>query len=1032
MKKLSYIIIATLAAAVAVSCAKEFSAPVETGDPSMVQFTATTSAVSRTYIKEGHTVWSASDVIKVFSGEGDGIEAKLKWGEDTPKATFEAQVPAASDYYALYPAALASSMPSTGTIDVTLPKVQTGLFSNAHIAVAKGVEKAFAFSNINSFLKITLPEAGYKRIVVESASGKPLSGDLVVTFSGTTPSAVPGTEVNSEVEIASEDGFAAGDVFISVIAGITHDKGLVVKYYDASGLKGGFYLEKEVLTEASTIHSFGEFEVTGEYFATLEGAGNKMGLNAENAMDLAALKAFLTVPEDAESLSAYADALNGATIHLGAGIWDFSDSLAFTYPGAVAPVVVSIVGAETPDTTFVTGADLHRLINVGENANVSFKNIAFINGRGVASGNSPILIEEQATASFDKCIFADCANIKSDDSKATGGCIYTQEESTVYFKDCEFYGNRGSYGANLLVKGKATLQNCRIHDNDGTWPGSALYLDHEDALVIVENSVIEDNTVTKESGKKPDGGAIAVIHGNLTMTGCSILRNSIPTRRGGALRAQNSSKVKLVNCTVKENFADWGGALNIVNDATLEIEGGLYAENTSKGGGCILTGDKAAVIIKDAVFKDNWLNKNGNFGGAIRWESNGPLTITGTSFEGNYTLRNDENEAFGGAVSISYDQNNAEITIDRCSFIGNYGASSGGSALSYQSSGDNGFGWMKVSNTIFKDNYNEYSGDNNNNYGRHAGAVRLGHDATNSYFDNCTFENNYTKTASTEMKSCYGGAVTFYADGNGYFNNCHFKDNRATRGGAISAWNCQISGIFLNGCSFDGNWASYKYGSSIYVSRTKYFCMNNCSINDNTYTLATGEDDGNWVYVDGNAADGDASPDNTKFLEECVISNCSLIGSARSTFALTPMTGQELVYILDLASGAKAYLVNNAIIAAGTDQYSWWTNAVDVMGFNNVYSAKGNTGGSYTASGDTGNKAAADMGSLGWDATDHVWKWNGALAGVNKINEATFAAQIAAGSSQFKDWLEEKGVLGKDQLGNDRGSGDWWPGAYQK
>ncbi len=1032
MKKFTYILIAALAAAAAVSCEKELSYKAEVGDPSMVQFTATTPKMTKTYLKEGKTVWALKDTLKVFTADGASAEAKLKWGEDTSVGTFEAAVPANSDYYAIYPSRLTSSLPEAGIINVTLPKVQAGVFGDAHIAVAKGVEKTFAFSNVNSFLKITLPEAGYTRIVVESPSGKPLSGDIVVTFSGTTAAAVPGTAVNAEVEIASEVGFAAGDVFISVIAGVTHDKGLVVKYYDASGLKGGFYLDKEVLTEASTIHSFGEFGLTGEYFATLEGAGNKMGLNAENAMDLAALKAFLTVPEDAEKQAAFADALNGATIHLGAGLWDLDDALAFAYPEAVEPVVVSVIGSETPDTTFITGAQLHRLLDLGKNANVSFKNIAFVKGLATSSSISPVLIGEQATASFENCIFAECANIKPDGSKATGGCVFTQEESTVSFTNCEFYGNIGSYGANLLVKGKATLKNCRIHDNDGSWPGSALYLDNENAVVEVESSVIEDNTVTKEGSNKPDGGAIAVIHGNLTMTACDILRNSIPGRRGGALRIQNSAKAKLVNCNVKENFSDWGGAINVVNDAILEIEGGLYAENTSKGGGCILASNTAGAIIKDAVFKENYLNKNGNFGGAIRWESNGPLTITGTTFEGNYTLRNDENEAFGGAISIGYDQNNAEVTIDGCSFIENHSASGGGAALSYQSSGDGGLGWMKVSNTIFKDNYNEYGGDNNNNYGRHAGAVRLGHDATNSYFDNCTFENNYTKTATSELKSCYGGAITFYADGNGYFNNCRFKDNRATRGGAISSWGCTISGIFLNGCSFDGNWASYKYGSTIYVSRTKYFCMNNCSINDNTYTLATGEDEGNWVYVDGNSASGDASSDNGKHLTECVISNCSLIGSARSTSSLTPMNGQELVYILNMASGTKAYLINNAIIAAGTDQYSWWTNAVDVMGYNNVYSSKGNTGGSYTASGDTGNKAAADMGSLAWDGTDQVWKWNGTLAGVSKISAATFATQVEAGSAQFKAWLEEKGVLDKDQLGNDRGTGEWWPGAYQK
>ena len=1028
MKKFAYIIIAASVAAAAVSCTKELDRPAGVDGADMVTFTATT-AQTKTDIVEGHTVWSLDDQIKVFYNDGSAV-AKLKTGEGTAKATFEAAVPDNADYYAVYPASIVSSKTGADELSVTIPQSQAGNFGHSHIAVAKGVNKAFAFANVNSFLKITLPEAGYKRIVVESPAGKPLSGSLNVKLQGDTAVASLGTDGTPSVEISSTAGFPAGDVYISVLPGVTHEKGLLVRYYD-SDLKGSFYLDKEIVTEISTIHSFGEFGITGDYFVSLEGAGNKMGINAANAMDLTAFKAFMTRPEDAEKAVAWAKAFDGATIHMAAGEYDLLDSILVAFPGVEAPINVSFVG---DNNTVITGNEGHRLLNVGENAIASFKNIKFEKGASFESRNSPILINGGATASFVNCTFTKNFNKKEDGVLyATGGCIYATEETTLSFDNCEFTYNRGSYGATLLAKGKVTIKDSHFQYNDGSWPGSALYLDHEDAVCEVSNTVFEDNTVTKEDGKKPDGGAILVCHGSLTMTGCSILRNSILTRRGGAIRSENASHVKLINCTVKENTADWGGAINPVNDSSLEIEGGLYEGNYSRGGGCILTANNASVSIKDAVFKENYLPKNGNFGGAIRHESNGPLTILRTSFEGNYTVYNGENEAFGGAVSISYDQKDAQVTIDGCSFIGNHSVSGGGAALSYQSSGDGGTGWMKVSNTIFKDNYNEYSGTNNDNYGRHAGAVRLGHDATPSYFTNCVFENNYTQTANKEIKSCYGGAVTFYADGMGYFNNCRFENNRATRGGAISVWNCQESGIFLNGCTFSGNWDSYKYGTTIYASRLKYFCMNNCSINDNTYTLASGEDVGNWVYIDGNAAAGDAAPNNTKYLTECVISNCSLIGSARTTADLTPLEAQELVYILDMVDGAKAYLINNSIIAAGTEQYSWWTNAVDAMGFYNVFSAKGNSSGSYTASGDTGNKSAADMGSLAWDTTNNVWSWNGTLAGGgNRITADAFATAIGSASANFKAWLEEIGALNKDQLGNARGTGEWWPGAYQK
>ena len=1016
MKKFAYIIFAACVAAV--SCAKELDSPAGVGGIDMVTFTATT-AQTKTDIIDGHTVWSLDDIIKVFYGD-NSAEAKLKTGENTSSATFEAAVPDNADYYAVYPAAITSSKTGASKLSVAIPQVQAGNFGHSHIAVAKGVNKAFAFSNVNSFLKISLPEAGYKRIVVESPAGKPLSGSLSVDFQSGSPVVSLGTDGNPAVEISSEAGFPAGDVYISVLPDVTHDKGLLLKYYD-SDLKGSFYLDKAIVTEISTIHSFGEFGITGDYFVSPDGAGNKMGINAANAMDLTAFKEFMTRPEDDEKALAWAKAFEGATIHLASGVYDFGDSLLVAFPGVEAPISVSFVG----DNTVITGNEGHRLLNVGEKAKASFKNITFDSGVSFASRNSPVLINNEATASFEGCTFTKNVNKKADGSGySTGGCIYADEGTVLSFDKCEFTYNKGSYGATLLAKGKVTIKDSHFQYNEGSWPGSALYLDHEEAVCEVYNSVFEDNIVTKEEDKSPNGGAIMVVNGDLTMTGCSLLRNSIPTRRGGAIRAENTSHVKFIDCTVKENTADWGGAINVVDNAVFEIEGGLYEGNYSRGGGCLLTGSNsyASVIIKDAVFKENYLVKSGNYGGAIRHESSGDLTIQGTSFEGNYSIYNGENEAFGAAISIAYDQNEAKITIDGCSFIGNHAKSGAGAALSYQSkSGDPGSGWMKVSNTLFKDNYNEYNGSNNDNYARHTGAVRLGHDSTNSYFDNCTFTGNYTMTSSSEVKSAYGGAVGFYSDGMGYFNNCRFENNRATRGGAISVWNCGVSGVFLNGCSFSGNWISEKKGTAIYFDKAKYFCMNNCSFNDNTYTLSNGDNDACWVYVGG---------DSDKVLEECVISNCSLIGSPRTTASLDPLTGNELLYMEKIKSGKNYYLVNN-IIVAGNGQNSWLINDGNTYGYNNVYSLKAGSS-SYSGSGDSASKAASDLGGLAWDTTNYVWSWNGNLAGHTGISSSACSNAIASGSALFKSWLEEIGALEKDQLGNSRGTGNWWPGAYQK
>ena len=490
------------------------------------------------------------------------------------------------------------------------------------------------------------------------------------------------------------------------------------------------------------------------------------------------------------------------------------------------------------------------------------------------------------------------------------------------------------------------------------------------------------------------------------------------------MRIQNSAYAKLVNCTVKDNTADWGGAINIISSAVVEVEGGTYQGNNSRGGGCFLTSDNAELTIKDALIKENYVKSVGRFGGAIRHESNGNLTLLNTVFEGNHIDYNGEENSFGGAVSVPHALKDAEVTIDGCSFIGNHTKAAGGMALEYQSSSTPGSGWLKVSNTLFEGNYNEYTGTNNENFGNHAGAVFLGNDGTDIYFEGCTFVGNYTHSAESEVKSSYGGAVNYYANCNGYFDNCHFENNHATCGGAIAVWEC-FGGIYLNGCTFSGNWCSYKYGTTIYFEKTPRFAMNNCSIADDTYTLSEDDNAACWVYVSGDSTE--------HVLEECVISNCSMVGAARSSSMMTARPGQPLVYLADIKSGKNYYLVNNLIVA-DSGQYSWKideNSSNTAYGFNNVYSEK--TGGCpYTASGDTAGKSKADLGSLAWDASNFVWKWNGTVAGgFTPITSSGFSSAIGSASSSFKSWLEEKGVLGKDQLGTDRGSGNWWPGAYQ-
>ena len=146
---------------------------------------------------------------------------------------------------------------------------------------------------------------------------------------------------------------------------------------------------------------------------------------------------------------------------------------------------------------------------------------------------------------------------------------------------------------------------------------------------------------------------------------------------------------------------------------------------------------------------------------------------------------------------------------------------------------------------------------------------------------------------------------------------------------------------------------------------------------------------------------------------------------------LDPLAAQELIH-LNKIKGEKNYALVNNILVAGNDQYSWWANDSGINGYYNVLTKKGGNS-SYSGSGDVEGKSSADFGALAWDATNFIWTWDGTLSGgFSGITASAFASALNSASPDFKTWLQEIGALDKDQLGNARGSGAWWPGAYQK
>ena len=598
---------------------------------------------------------------------------------------------------------------------------------------------------------------------------------------------------------------------------------------------------------------------------------------------------------------------------------------------------------------------------------------------GCSSKDGGVYSIASGSASFTNCDFG---KTERNGASAGGGCIYTFNSSAPTFTNCTISGY-GWTGGGISTSGSShpsfsgcTIKGCSCNE------GGAIYV---------------------ASTSQP------------TFTNCTISNNS-STKNGGAIATKATSSTTLTGCTVSGNTGAYGGAIFTDAESSLTIDGGTYSGNYAKGGGLVNQSSTSNFTIKgNALIKENYATSG--HGGAILMGSTGNLVCENSTFEGNYN--NTSSGAWGGAIGTT---ENGTFTITGCTFTGNHCKYLGGPAINLQNA-ING----TISGCTFTGNYNECTGisssNNNGNYG--GGALRLNSSGAVSISD-CYFEGNHLIKSTDGYNHAYGGAVYINTGGTYKFNGCKFKDNYAVRGGALCAWATGAT-IYLNACGFDGNYISYRYGTTIHIEKAGTFCMNNCSINDNTYTVSG---NGNWQ----------AAWVNLSTLDNICVSNCSFIGSPRYSESKTVSTASNSLIRFDGLTGSSYYFVNNIVVTEGTatvnKAFANYNKAVYAYFTKRSDNSANSAGGSYTMIESPGSNGFDNnmFSDKAWDSTNMCWTWNGTMTGGNNKNKCDVATAVNYINyvPAFKTWLEEIGALYKDQLGNARPtSGNWWPGSYQ-
>jgi len=200
-----------------------------------------------------------------------------------------------------------------------------------------------------------------------------------------------------------------------------------------------------------------------------------------------------------------------------------------------------------------------------------------------------------SSPNFTLCSFNDNNSLNS------GGCFYLYNSPDVTLNECSFDNNSASSSGGCFVVRDGSwdinLNNCTFINNSGSTSG-VLFIQSSSANIY--NSSFSNNSATSE------GGAIRVIDGVVDIESCIFYENS--SNRGGAISAENSSSLSVINSTFFNNSAVDGSSLFAVASSYI-IENTIFSFSS--------LGDAISGGTPTLTCCDIYGNQGGDWVGAI-------------------------------------------------------------------------------------------------------------------------------------------------------------------------------------------------------------------------------------------------------------------------------------------------------------------------------------------------------------------------------------------------------------------------------
>lgn len=568
-----------------------------------------------------------------------------------------------------------------------------------------------------------------------------------------------------------------------------------------------------------------------------------------------------------------------------------------------------------------------------------------------------------------------------------GGAIYGKQNFTV--TDCTFGGpnaadgNKAKFGGALNHVKKDDIQGCVnlyggvFRNNVALECGGAIC--EESGMNIDryngDGTLFQDNSVTAETADDCGGGAIwaetySQSNNKNVNVKWAVFKGNEAFSGGACLVYGNSSGMYFTDCTFGgENSGDANYARG---NSGGNCGGGtlcMYNKSYSTFTRCTITGDHAK-----------------RYGGSVYANTAGGNFIAqGCTFTNCYS-----SNGWGGAIA-SYKGKMSELKIAGGAIIGCH--SNSGGAILCRLTGDkfvvtdyNGEG------TLFQGNYANHA---TNIY--QGGAIQL--------------EGAATVTGGTSSLR-----VTIW--------KARFIGNYAGQGGAIYATSAGKSDIYIDRCSFDGNYITKRWGAVFASDGCNRFQMNNTTIR-NSYTTSTSAEEQtdlrpSWLAIDGLPADG-----------VITISNTTIIGDVQYSAdgsAFTALPDENA--LVAIWGSQPTYLINNIIVpnTASVTAVSGTGSEPVHLRYNQLGMVSKMT--QTDLGGNVMGLTSASIDGLSW--TDNCWQWNGTIGGnaPDKTTATDVLDRLNAINAAYVSWIDSPDDH-FDYYGENRGDGDWWPGAYQ-